>query len=94
MSYFLTKELDYILYYNTWCGGAACPHWGVLERDFFFVFVFVFGGKGEEWGYYYYYYYNVVFIAFAQAVLNAKIFLLGELQLVAKGQEDAFTLPV
>ena len=26
------------------------------------------------------------FIAFAQAVLNAEIFLLGELQLVAKGQ--------
>ena len=28
------------------------------------------------------------FIAFAQAVLNAEIVLLGELQLVAKGQED------
>ena len=27
------------------------------------------------------------FIAFAQAVLNAEIFLLGELQLVAKDQE-------
>ena len=34
------------------------------------------------------------FIAFAQEVLNAKIFLLGELQLVAKDQEDAFTLHV
>ena len=34
------------------------------------------------------------FIAFAQAVLNAEIFLLGELQLVAKGQEDAFNLHV
>ena len=34
------------------------------------------------------------FIAFAQAVLNAEIFLLGELQLVAKDQEDAFTLHV
>ena len=34
------------------------------------------------------------FIAFAQPVLNAEIFLLGELQLVAKGQEDAFTLHV
>ena len=34
------------------------------------------------------------FIAFAQAGLNAKIFLLGKLQLVAKGQEDAFTLYV
>ena len=34
------------------------------------------------------------FIAFAQAVLNAEIFLLSELQLVAKGQEDAFTLHV
>ena len=34
------------------------------------------------------------FIAFAQAVLNAEIFLLGELQLVAKGQEDAFTLHI
>ena len=34
------------------------------------------------------------FIAFAQAVLNVEIFLLGELQLVAKGQEDAFTLHV
>ena len=33
------------------------------------------------------------FIAFAQAVLNAKIFLLGELQL-AKGQEDAFNVNV
>ena len=32
------------------------------------------------------------FIAFAQAVLNVEIFLLGELQLVAKDQEDAFTL--
>ena len=28
------------------------------------------------------------FIAFAQAVLNAEILFLGELQLVAKGQED------
>ena len=34
------------------------------------------------------------FLAFAQAVINAEIFLLGELQLVAKGQEDAFTLHV
>ena len=34
------------------------------------------------------------FIAFAQAVFNAKIFLLGELQLVTKGREDAFTLHV
>ena len=34
------------------------------------------------------------FIAFAQEVLNGKIFLLGELQLVAKDQEDAFTLHV
>ena len=34
------------------------------------------------------------FIAFTQAVLNADIFLLGELQIVAKGQEDAFTLHV
>ena len=34
------------------------------------------------------------FIAFAQAALNAEIFLLGELQLVAKDQEDAFTLHV
>ena len=34
------------------------------------------------------------FIAFAQAVLNAEVFLLRELQLVAKGQEDAFTLHV
>ena len=34
------------------------------------------------------------FIAFAQAVLNAEIFLLDELQLVAKGQEDDFTLHV
>ena len=34
------------------------------------------------------------FIAFAQAVLNAEIFLLGELQQVAKDQEDAFTLHV
>ena len=34
------------------------------------------------------------FIAFAQEVLNAEIFLLGELQLVAKDQEDAFTLHV
>ena len=34
------------------------------------------------------------FIALAQAVLNAEIFLLGELQLVAKGQEDAMTLHV
>ena len=32
------------------------------------------------------------FIAFAQAVLNVEIFLLGELQLVAKGQEYAFAL--
>ena len=34
------------------------------------------------------------FIALAQAVLNAEMFLLGELQLVAKGQEDAMTLHV
>ena len=34
------------------------------------------------------------FIAFAQAALNGEIFLLGELQLVAKDQEDAFTLHV
>ena len=34
------------------------------------------------------------FIAFAQAVLNAKIFLFSELQLVSKGPEDAFTLHV
>ena len=34
------------------------------------------------------------FIAFGQAVLNAEILLLSELQLVAKGQEDAFTLHV
>ena len=34
------------------------------------------------------------FITFAQAVLNAKIFLMGEPQLVAKGQEDAFTLHI
>ena len=34
------------------------------------------------------------FIVFTQAVLNAEIFLLGELQLVAKGQEGAFTLHV
>ena len=33
-------------------------------------------------------------IAFAQVFLNAEIFLLGELQLIAKGQEDAFTLHV
>ena len=34
------------------------------------------------------------FISFAQTVLNAEIFPSGEVQLVAKGQEDAFTLPV
>ena len=34
------------------------------------------------------------FIAFTQAVPNAKIFLLGELQLVVKGQGDVFTLHV
>ena len=34
------------------------------------------------------------FIAFAQVVLNAEIFLLGKLQLVPKDQEDAFTLHV
>ena len=34
------------------------------------------------------------FIAFAQAVLNVEIFLLGELPPVAKSQEDAFTLHV
>ena len=33
-------------------------------------------------------------MAFAQAVLYAEISLLGELQLVAKGQEDTFTLHV
>ena len=33
-------------------------------------------------------------IAFSQAVFNTEIFLLGELQLVAKGQEDAFILHV
>ena len=32
------------------------------------------------------------FTALAEAVLNVEIFLLRELQLVAKGQEDAFTL--
>ena len=34
------------------------------------------------------------FISFAQTVLTAEIFPSGEVQLVAKGQEDAFTLPV
>ena len=34
------------------------------------------------------------FIAFAQAVLKVEVFLLGELQLVAKGQEDTFILHV
>ena len=34
------------------------------------------------------------FIAFALAVINAEIFFLGELQLAAKGQEDAFTVHV
>ena len=34
------------------------------------------------------------FIAFGEAVLYAEMFLLGRLQLVAKGQEDAFTLHV
>ena len=34
------------------------------------------------------------FYSFREAVLNADIFLLGELHLVAKGQEDAFTLHV
>ena len=38
------------------------------------------------------YYYS--YIALAQAVLTADIFLMGELQQVAKGQEDAFTLQV
>ena len=33
-------------------------------------------------------------IAFALAVINAEIFFLGELQLAAKGQEDAFTVHV
>ena len=91
-SYFLTKELDYILYYVKWSGGAACPHCGVLGRDSFFCFFSFWGGGGGG---------GVLlflllrrFIAFAQADLNAKIFLLGELQLVAKGLEDAFTLPV
>ena len=31
------------------------------------------------------------YVVFAQAVLNTEIFFLGELQLVAKNQEDAFT---
>ena len=87
----MTKELDYILYYVKWSGGAACPHCGVLGRDSFFCFFSFLGGGGGG---------GVLllllrrFIAFAQAVLNAKIFLLGELQLTAKGQEDAFTLHV
>ena len=34
------------------------------------------------------------FIVFTQAILNGEIFLLGELQLAAKGQEDAFILHV
>ena len=34
------------------------------------------------------------YIALAQAVFIADIFLMGELQKVAKGQEDAFTLHV
>ena len=34
------------------------------------------------------------FLAFAQAVLNGEISLLGELQLVAKDQEHVFTLHV
>ena len=34
------------------------------------------------------------YIALAQAVLIADIFLMGELQQVAKGQEEAFTLHV
>ena len=34
------------------------------------------------------------FIAFGEAVLYAEMFLLGGLQLVAKGQKDAFTLHV
>ena len=61
------------------------------EEILFFVFFSFLGGGGGG---------GVLllllrrFIAFAQAVLNAKIFLLGELQLVAKGLEDAFTLPV
>ena len=61
-------------------------------KRFFFLFFFFLGGRGRR---------GVLlflllrrFIAFAQADLNAKIFLLGELQLVAKGLEDAFTLPV
>ena len=33
-------------------------------------------------------------IAFALAVINTEIFFLGELQLAAKGQEDAFTVHV
>ena len=33
-------------------------------------------------------------IAFALAVINAEIFFLGELQLAAKCQEDAFTVHV
>ena len=39
--------------------------------------------------YLFYYFILLSFIAFAQAVLNAEIFLLGKLQPVAKGQEDA-----
>ena len=34
------------------------------------------------------------FIAFALAVLDGEIFFFGELQLAAKGQEDAFTINV
>ena len=34
------------------------------------------------------------YVVFAQAVLNTEIFFLGELQLVAKNQEDAFTLHI
>ena len=37
---------------------------------------------------------KIRFIASSQTVLNTEIFLLGKLQLVAKGQEDAFTLHV
>ena len=33
-------------------------------------------------------------MSFAHAVLNAEVFLLGELQLIAKRKEDAFILPV
>ena len=34
------------------------------------------------------------FMPFAHAVLNAEVFLLGEVQLIAKRKKDAFILPV